>query len=188
MKTTLLLATVLLAAGAALADVNYNMAIQQAKRVAKNPGPSQSQPTTPAQPQAPPVNPELAATMQNIADLRTDIAALVKAEDAAAADQQRIPLMNHLSAAALGKKASSDSVKKLADDLVSILERKQIPDVQQPVIAHYLHAFFNSSHLTASQQVTLLKGFKKILSGAGVTEDDADKIANDLKTIAAETK
>lgn len=187
MKTTLLLSTVLLMAGTALADVNYHMAIDQAKRAANNHGPSQPQPP-PSQPQAPPMNPELAATMQNIGDLHKDIAALVNADDEAAAKQQRIPLLNHLSAAAFSKKASSDTVRKLADDLISAIQRKKIPDAQQMVLARYLHALFNSSQLPAGQQENLLKSVKKILSAADVADADADKVMEDLKAVAADTK
>lgn len=191
MKISFLLPVMLLAAGTALADVNYNMAIQEAKRVAHTPGPGQSQP--PQRPpavshKAPPVNPELAATMKNIADLRQDIAAVVQAEDAAAADQQRVPLMNHLAAAAMGTKASPKTVKKLAGDLITAIGRRPVSAPQQSILARNLHALFNCAQLSATQQKTLLDAVKKILNRSDVAPADATKVIVDLKAVTVETK
>ena len=66
------------------------------------------------------MNPELAATLQNIANLRADLTAVSAAADAAAAGDQRMPLLNHLSAAAQGTKASTANVRKLPVDLISM--------------------------------------------------------------------
>lgn len=190
MKTSLLLSTALLVTGTALADVNYNMAIDQAKRVANNPGPSQPSQNQhpPANRQAPKVNPELAATMKNIANLQADIAALVKARDAASAADQKSSLMNHLYAAAQGSKATPASVQKLAGDLIAIVTRKNIPPKQQTVLARNLHAMFNGAHLSTSLQHTLLDAVKKIVTQAGASTEEADKLAADLQAIARETK
>ena len=108
MKASVILAVTLAFAGTAPADVNYNLAIGQAKRAvnqttaASQGGAAPASPPAsaapPAQP-APPANPELAATLQNIADLRADLDALAQAADAQAGDDQRAPLMTHLSAA-----------------------------------------------------------------------------------------
>lgn len=188
MKTSLLFSTALLLAGTALADVNYNMARDQAKRGANSGNAQQPQSPGSSAPQAPPTDPALAATLKNVADLRADIAALVKADDATAAADQRMPLLNHLSAAAQGTKASAASVKKLAGDLIAAVSAKAKLTGKEVKLARGIHALFNGAHLSATQQQTLLGGIKKTLTEAGVADDDADKVTEDLTTVAAETK
>ena len=190
MKTFAILALVLAFAGAALGDVNYNIGKQQAKRAAGSgdapPGGTPSQPQTPA---APPMDPALAATLQNIADLRADLDALNQAADASAGAEQRAPLMTHLSAAAAhDKKATTASVKKLAGHLIAAATGRKSLTAQNAQLAQNLHALFNGAHLSATQQQTALDGVKKILTGAGVPADDADSLVNDLKQVATETQ
>jgi len=55
-------------------------------------------------------------------------------------------------------------------------------------LARNIHALFNSAHLLAAQQETLLNGAKKILTEAGLPADDAEKLVGDLKQVAAETQ
>jgi hypothetical protein len=198
MKASVILAVTLAFAGTAPADVNYNLAIGQAKRAvnqttaASQGGAAPASPPAsaapPAQP-APPANPELAATLQNIADLRADLDALAQAADAQAGDDQRAPLMTHLSAApAHDKKAPLASVKKLAGHLIAAVSGRKNLAAQNANLARDLHALFNGAHLSATQQQALLDGAKKILAGAGVPADAADNVISDLKQIAAETR
>jgi len=187
MKTALFTLSVCLLAGVALGDVNYSIAKGQAKHAAGGQGnvPSGG---APAAPQTPPMNPELAATLQNIANLRADLTAVSAAADAAAAGDQRMPLLNHLSAAAQGTKASTANVRKLAADLISALAgRKKISESSQK-IAGTVHAMFNGAHVSAAQQETLLNELQKIFTAAEVPADAAAKVLNDLKAVAAETK
>jgi hypothetical protein len=201
MKASVILAVTLAFAGTAPADVNYNLAIGQAKRAvnqteaASQGGTAPTQPSAPAAPPAqsaqpaPPANPELAATLQNIADLRTDLDTLAQAADAQAGEDQRAPLMTHLSAAAgHDKKAAPESVKKLAGHLIAAVGGKKKLAAQNASLARDVHALFNGGHLSATQQQALLDGAKKILTDAGVPPDAADNVVADLKQIAAETR
>ena len=179
-------------AGTTLADVNYSLATGQAKRDANQNNAQQgvkpSQPQTPSAPQPPPVNPALAATLQNIADLRADLDALSQAADAPSGDDQRASLMTHLSAAAQDKMASVTSVEKLAAQLVAAASGRKNLSAQDAVLARNIHALFNSSHLSATQRQTLLDAVKKILTDAGLPGDEADSVVNDLKQVAAEVQ
>ncbi|HEV2692949.1 MAG TPA: hypothetical protein VG347_08655, partial [Verrucomicrobiae bacterium] len=66
--------------------------------------------------------------------------------------------------------------------------RKKITVAQQKKLAVDTHALFNSSHLSAAQQKTMLDDVAKTLAGAGVGQDDADAVVADLKKIADQTK
>lgn len=168
------------------ADVNYYMATQQAHRAVEQGNAEQQRVAQEAAGQ--PADPALAATLKNINDLKADLDALVNAADATAGAAQRTPLLNDLSAAAApGKKAAAASVKKLADQLIAVLSGKKTLAPQNLKFARSLHALFNASHLSAAQQQTLLDGFKKVLTDAGVAADDADGLVADLKQIVSET-
>src|ERR1039458_2612082 len=87
MKPSFLILCALLAPGVALGDP-YVIAKGQAKRDVNQSNAQQgiapAQPNQPAPPQAAPVDPVLAATLQNIAGLRADFAALNNATGAKA--------------------------------------------------------------------------------------------------------
>ena len=200
MKASVILIATMAFADAATADVNYDLAKGQAKRavnqtIAASQGgtvpaqPPAPTPAAPPAPPAPPANPELAATLQNIADLRADLDALAQAAAAQAGADQRASLMTHLSAAsAHDKKAPADSVKKLAGNLIAVVSGKKNLAAQNATLARDIHALFNGAHLSATQTQTLLDGVKKILAGAGVPADAADNVVADLKQVAAETR
>jgi hypothetical protein len=185
MKTVIVVAVALAFAGKALADVNYNLAKDQAKRaVTESENASQG-----IAPQSPPTDPALAATLQNIADLRADLDALNQAADAQAGADQRVSLLNHLSTAGVqGKKASSASVKQLAGHLIAAASGRGKMTAQNPKLARDIHALFNGAHLSTTQQQTLLDAVKKILTDVGTPPDDADNVVSDLKQITAETQ
>lgn len=186
------LSLLLLTAIAAQADVNYNIARDQAKSAAGKSqaasGGGQSSGQAPPGQQQPPMDPALAATLKNINSLRDDFAAICTATNAAAAAEQKVSLLNNLTAAAQGAKASSANVKKLAGEFMTSLPAHPKISPQSTKLARNVHALFNGAHLNATQQETLLNDVKKILTDAGVSEDDAVKIADDLKAVAAETK
>lgn len=201
MKNIFLVAVTLAFAGSVLADVNYDLATKQARRasdqntaeqnrIGREAGGGQSQsPSSPSAPVAPPIDPALAATLQNIANLKTDLDALTVAADATAGAAQRVSLLNHLSSAATaGKKATTASVKKLADQIIAAVSGKKNLAAQNTKLARSLHALFNCSHLSATQQETLIGGVKKILADAGVTTDDTDNLVAALKQVATETQ
>ncbi len=197
MKRTLVVAGVMLAVAAAQADP-YSMAINQAKRDsdqnnaeqrrllnAENGGAS-AQPAAGATP--PSANPLLAATVQNISNLQTDLVAFIGSPSDHPDPAQKLALMNDLSAAAQGTKASADSVKELARDLFTALAGHQKLLAQKLTLAREVHAVFNSSHLTAAQQQTIYDNVQKTLVDAGVSLGDAVDVVTDLKSIVGETK
>ena len=179
-------------AGNARADVNYNIAKDQAKRDVKQSdarqGITPNQPQTPGAPAAPPMDPALAATLQNLTDLRADLDALNQAADVQAGADQRSSLMTHLSAAAQKTKAASTSIKKLAGHLITAASGRKALKPQNARLAQDIHALFNGSHIAAAQQQTLLDGVQKILTEAGTPTADVDNVVSDLKQIAGETQ
>ena len=193
MKLFVVLTVLFAFVGSALADVNYYLGKQQAKRDVSQSDAQQgitpAQPQSPAAPQAPPTDPALVATLQNIANLRADLDAINQATDAQAGAEQRASLMTHLSAAAAhDKKATSASLKKLAGHLIAATSGNKKMAAQNAKLARDFHALFNGAHLSATQTQTLLDDVKKILTDANVTDADADNIVGDLKLIATETQ
>lgn len=185
MKTFALLVCALFISGQIQAQ-NMSIARDQAKRAAGSGG--GTAPGASETPQQPAVDPAVAAAMQNIASLQANVTAIRAAADTNAAAEQRSSLLNNLSAAAQGKKASPASLKKLAGDLVDALPGKKKVAGADQKLAQALRAFSNGSRLTEAQQESLLTGLKKTLSESGVTSENVDKILEDLKIIAAETK
>jgi len=130
----------------------------------------------------------LQATLQNIASLRDDFAAIGIADASASLTVQKQSLTNDLAIAAQGAKAQPASISKLADDLTTAIAGKEKFRVPQPKLAQFVHAIFNSSHLTTAQQQMIFDGVQKILTDGGALPDDATNVVNDIKTIASETK
>jgi len=201
MKKFIALACALATVGTGLAQ-NYYMATQQARRDSTQNdaeqqriqreanGPAgapagQAPAPTPAQP----IDPALQATLNNISGLQTDFAALSNFTGDKPDPAQKISLLNNLSQAAQGTKATSAAVKKLADDLwTAVGGKKKLSAAQQTKLAREVHALFNSAHLSVTQQQALLADAQKILTAAGAELDAAVDVATDLKEIAAETK
>ena len=80
------------------------------------------------------------------------------------------------------------SIAKLADDLATAIAGKEKLRAPQQTLAQYIHAIFNSAHLTAAQQQMIFDGVQKILTDGGASPDEATNVVNDIKTIASETK
>ncbi len=59
---------------------------------------------------------------------------------------------------------------------------------QKLVLAREIHAVFNSSHLTSTQQQSVYDNVQKTLTDAGVPLDNAVDVVTDLKTVGGETK
>jgi hypothetical protein len=188
----------MLAAGN-LAAQNMYIAVQQAKRQSANNDAEQQRITAAAggnqaaaaaaaaKPAAPP-DPALVATLNNIAGLQANFAALTAAGDQAD-PAQKTSLLNNLTQAAGSAKAAANSVKKVADDLTTALAgQKRIAAAQQKKLATDIHALFNSAHLTDAQQKALLADVQKTLTDGGVSLDNAVDTVTDLKEIATQTK
>jgi len=196
MKTVFASVCVCLVAGNLLAQ-NYYRAEQQAKRdsalndaeqqrIQREAGGSGggSGAAAPA-----PTDPALQATLKNVSDLQVDFAAVINSTADKPDPSQKVSLLNDLTHAAQGTKATSDSVKKLADDLLSaVAGKKSLAAAQQTKLAREVHALFNSAHLTPAQQQTVLADVQKILTDAGVSADAAGNVVTDLKAVVADTK
>ena len=188
MNLPLLILAWVLVAGVASAQ-NLSIATGQARRAANPDGAGQGgQPAAPSAPSTPPMDPALAATLKNTASLRADFAAICAVADAPAAADQRISLLNNLSAAAQGVKASPANIRKLAGHLVAALAGRKQFSASATLLAQDAHALFNGAHVSAAQQEALLGDVKKLLAAAEVSDDDSAKIIDDLTAIAAETK
>jgi hypothetical protein len=193
MKTACLLLAGLMFAATAHAQNMYR-AVQQAHRAAdqttaRSGGGQPPAPNTPSVPPAPPVDPAVTAALQNIAGIRASLTAINAAADAGAASEHRIALLNQLSSAAQGQKASSATVRKFAGDLIqSLAGKKKLSAENSEKLARNLRALFNAKHLGGNQQETLVAEVKKILTDAGAADADVTKIADDLNTIATETR
>jgi len=199
MKTIITGACVLLTAGSLLAQ-NYYMATQQARRdsaqndaeqqrIQKEAGGSGANAAGAPGASAAPVDPAMQATMKNVSSLQTDFAGAINSTGDSPDATQKVSLLNDLSQAAQGTKASSASVKKVADDLLTALSgKKKLTAAQQVKLAREVHALFNSSHLTATQQQTLLTDVQNTLTDGGASVDVAVNTAIDLKEVVAETK
>jgi hypothetical protein len=204
MKKIIAFASVLMMAGSLMAQgVNYYMATQQAKRdsaqndaeqqrIAHEAGGQQNGPSGPAGGTASPapMDPVLQATLKNVSSLQTDFAATINSASDTPDPSQKVALLNDLTQAAQGtSKATSSSVKKVADDLLTALGgKKKLTATQQTKLAREIHALFNSSHLTATQQDTVLNDIQKTLTDGGASLDAAVNLVTDLKEVVAETK
>jgi hypothetical protein len=166
--------------------------------------PTETQPATPADtqpvqepttapapeptPAAPPVDPVLAATQHNIAELRADFAVLNACTNDTPPAERKTSLLNNLKAAAQGTTPPEDSIHQLADHLLTAtLGRKQMQG-QQLSLARYIHASFNGSHLKEAQQKMIFDAVKNIFTDSGVPAGDAGAIVGDLRKIAGETQ
>jgi hypothetical protein len=193
MKLFTAIACGLLMAASVMADP-YSAAIQQAKNVSAretaanrqlmgNPpaAPPQNNPNAPA-------DPALQATLQNIDSLRSDFAAIGNAATGDSLTVQKQSLTNNLAIAAQGAKPQPASISKLADDLMTAIAGKEKLRTPPPKLAQFVHAIFNSSHLTTAQQQMIFTGVQKILTDRGASPDEVANVVNDIKTIASETK
>lgn len=170
---------------------NANTAEQQRIQRQAGEGSGQSAaPSAPGAPAAAPMDPALKATLSNINSLKGDIGAFNGADAGKTDSSQKISLLNDLSAAGQGpNKATADSIKKLANDLITAVSgNKKLTAAQQTQIGRSIHALFNSSHLTDAQQKLLLDGVQKALTDAGISLDNAVDVVTDLKLIASQTK
>jgi len=175
---------------------NYSVAIRQARNAAANETAASQKgledPAPPAQPPqnnpAPPPDPALQATLQNIENLRNDFTAIGGAAPAASLAALKQSLTNDMAIAAQGAKPQAASISKLADDLATAIAGKEKLRAPQPKLAQFVHAIFNSSHLTTAQQQMIFDGVQKILTDGGASPDETASVVSDIKTIASETK
>jgi hypothetical protein len=193
MKTSVALFLVLFLAGSVFAQGGiYNMAKQQARNAVAGENRNQqaiessdhASPTPPPQnnPQPAQPDPALQATLQNISNLRVDF------NDLGSGRTNTAALQNDLTTAAQGAKPPPDTITRLAGNLAAIVSGNEKLQAQHQKLAQYVHAVFNSSHLSAVQQQTVMDTVQKILSEGGASADNVAKVIADLKAVAAATK
>jgi len=194
MKTFIAFSCALCLANSALAGPN-EAALRQARDVsarvtrADQGNPPPTAPSRAAPPQTnPPLDPVLAATLRNIANLRTDFAALGNLAGTNSADTQKQLLQNDLATAAQGAKPSPATISRLTDDLVTATAGKVKADATQQKLAQDVHAIFNSSHLSPSQQQMIFDSTQSLLQNGGAAPEAATNVVNDIKQVATETK
>ena len=187
MKTVIVFSVVLRLTLATHAQ-NYGAAINQAHRAvtkteaASNADPdAQSQAAAASQP-AQPMDPALAATLQNISKLRADLNCLGTNSTPPPA------LTNDLMAAAVGTKASAETIAKLIGDLQAAVAGKPALRSHYIKLAQYLHAVSNGAHLSPAQFQAISDDVEKILGNAGVPYEATEALLEDLKHLARETK
>ena len=180
-----------LAAGGVLADP-YTAAIRQAKNVSARVSNQNRQLDENPQPAPaannPAANPALQATLQNIQNLRTDFAAVTAVTNGSPTPDQRQSLTNDLASAAQGTKATADAVDKLADDLTAAMAGNGRMRPQEPKLAQYVHAIFNTAQLTPQQEQMIYADTQRMLVNGGVAREDATNLVSDIKAVADETR
>lgn len=184
MKTLIVLFCVLSMWGTAFAQINYNSAIKQAHNAVNQTEAASQGSTRPIQPPAQnsvPMDPALAATLQNIASLRTDF-------DGLSANFAPKSFTNDLASAAMTIKASAASVANLAGDLQTAVSGNEKMHTQHQKLAQDMHAIFNSAHLSPAQQQAVESDVQKILTDGGVSPEKISAVADDMKAVANETK
>jgi Mg2+ and Co2+ transporter CorA len=188
MKTVIVLSGVLGVALAASAQ-NYGAAINLAhKAVTKTENASNADPDAQPQNGAPqsqppqPMDPALAATLQNIARLRADLNYLSTNASPNAA------LTNDLLAASTGTKPSDETVAKVLNDLQAVLKDKPALRAHFQKFAQTLHASANGAHLTPGQFATISDDLEKILEDAGAPYAATEDLLDDLKHLDRETQ
>jgi len=172
---------------------NYNSAVKQAHNAVnqtESASQGSTQPTQPppsAQPPssqnpAQPMDPTLAATLQNISSLRADF-------DAMRGNFTPKSLTNDLMSATVNlKKPSADVVANLAGDLQTAIAGNEKMQTQCQKLAQDVHAIFNSYQLSPTQQQSVENDVQKILQDGGVASDKISAVVDDLKAVANETK
>ena len=155
MKTSIAFLCVLLVAGSAFAQQGaFNIAKQQAKGAAGTPsggGQPASRPAATPPPASQQPNPALEATLQNIVNLRYDF------EKFDSNPTNTLPLIKDLTAAAQGAQAKPASVSQLAGHLAAAIAGNKKLQAQEQRLAQNIHAIFNSAHLSATQQQSVLR-------------------------------
>lgn len=185
MKIPLLCSLILLNVTLGWSDSLY-IAKQRAKNVAEQNNAHQANIQQAARETAPPDS-ALQATLQNVADLQASFLSLGKVTKAGA--EQKVALLNQITAAAQGVKPAAAEVKQLADDLVAALTNNQkLNPSQLKQLAGFVHAACNGAKLSAAQVDQVTAGLQKILTAAEVATPQVDAVIASLKKIIAATK
>ena len=190
MKTTfaLTLAGTLLAAGAfAQSDIIIK---QHAKdiRDRNNAAQGVTPPSAPAQPVRPAASTASPTPIQqSLAKVRADLAAIQPGGTVTA--EQKHQLAQDLLATAQGaSKPAAATVATLADQLSATLAQKPLPEKDRNRLLTDLAAVLNPANIQQSQMQAIFKDVQAIFQSNGVAAEDAAKITDAVKAIAAEAR
>lgn len=122
---------------------------------------------------------------QNIQKLTSDLQAIKQGSQVT--PEMKQALKNDLMAMADGAtKPDQALVQKLADDLADAMSDGNISNAEKAKLTNDLYAVMNSANIPASEVNQAIADAQVILAASGVTKQDVQTIANDMKAIVAE--
>lgn len=140
------------------------------------------------QPVARPVTPVPAApSLENMAGVRADLAAIKKGTELTAEQKQK--LGQHLAAAVQGgTKPSAASLDKLAADLSAAFVESPLPSASQGRLVQELDAVLNPAKYPQAKLEGILADIQNTFQGNGLAQRQAVLLVEQLKTVAAEAR
>lgn len=122
---------------------------------------------------------------QNIQKLTSDLQAIKQGSQVT--PEMKQALKNDLMAMVDGAtKPDQALVQKLADDLADAMSDGNISNAEKAKLTNDLYAVMNSASIPAAEVNQAIADAQVILAASGVTKQDAQTIANDMKAIVAE--
>jgi hypothetical protein len=147
-------------------------------------------PSAPAQPARPSVTAASSAptpVQQAMAKVRADLAAIKP--NSVVTPEQKQELAKDLLAAAQGaKKPSSATVATLVDELSAALVQKPMSDASRNRLLTDVAAALNPASIQPAQMQAIYADAQAVFRGSGLPQADAEKLAQTLKAVAAETR
>jgi hypothetical protein len=123
---------------------------------------------------------------QNIAKIKTDLAALKPGSPVTAVQKQQF--IKDLAVSARTTKPSLPTVTKFVDTLTAALGENSLGEEEQVRLAQNLNSVFNSKPLPAAQFDAIIADVQAILQVGGVKRPSAASIAGNLKAVGAEVR
>lgn len=143
--------------------------------------PGYGQPARPATPVP------TAPSLENMAAVRSDLAAIKKGTEPTAEQKQK--LSQHLASAVLGGvKPSPASLDKLAADLSAAFVENPLPAASQGRLVQELDAVLNPSKYPQAKLEGILADIQTTFQGNGLAQRQAILLSEQLKTVAAEAR
>jgi hypothetical protein len=159
-----------------------NASNQTNSRQGAQPAPAPVPAGTPARPA--PVN-RPTAQQQNIAKLKATLARVH--QEAKATDQVKEEFARDLLAAAQGSgKPSKATLTRLTDHLLTALSAKEVSATVDERLIPKMVVLLNSGGLSAKRTSEIAAEARTVLQAAGVSNEAATRIANDLEAVAAD--
>ena len=150
------------------------------------PAPAAPRPAAPATPGTPATPNPAVLQAQNIAKIKTDLAALKPGSPVTAVQKQQF--IKDLAVSARTTKPSLPTVTKFVDTLTAALGENSLGEEEQVRLAQNLNSVFNSKPLPAAQFDAIIADVQAILQVGGVKRPAAASIAVNLKAVGAEVR